>query len=116
MEPKVALEQRKLEPLSPYNGRAWEKQLSDLGLEEKYPLLMQGLTSSFDLGIPHIAHTYTPLNHPSIRLLPNVYSSMIDSEFAAGCYIGPFTHRQLELVVGPFQTSLLSLVLKTSKL
>jgi hypothetical protein len=112
---KDALEQRKLEPLTPYSRGAWAEQLSNLGLWEKYPLLMQGLASGFNLGIPRIQHTYTPPNHPSIRSLLNVYSSIVDSEFAAGCYIGPFTCCQLESALGPFQTSPLSLVPKASK-
>ena len=76
---------------------------------------MQGLAEGFDLGIPLVRRTYTPPNHPSIRTLNDVYNSIIDNEFAAGRYIGPLTRRQLEAILGPFQTSPLSLVPKTSK-
>jgi hypothetical protein len=116
MGPKDALEHRQLDPLTPYMVRAWAKQLSDLSLQDKYPRLVQGFLHGFDLGIPHIRSTYTPLNHPSIKSLFNVYTSIINSEFTAGRYIGPFTRSQLESAMGPFQTSPLSLVPKTSKL
>jgi hypothetical protein len=115
MGPRVALEWRKLEPCTPYNKGAWAEQLWDLGLWEKYSHLVQGFAIGFDLGIPHITHTHTPPNHSSVTPLFNVYSSIIDSEFAAGQYIGPFTCHQLELALGPFQTSPLSLVPKASK-
>ena len=112
---KYALEQREREPLTPYNGRAWEERLSSLGLQEKYPLLVQGLTGGFDLGIPLIQCTYAPLNHPSVASLFDVYSNIVDNEFTAGRYIGPVSRVQLEAVLGPFQSSPLSLVPKTSK-
>ena len=115
MGPKVALECRRHEPLTPYNREAWAEELSRLGLQGKYPLLMQGLMHGFDLGIPQVQHTYTPPNHPSVNLLSDVYKNIVDNEFAAGCYIGPFTCAQLEAELGPFQTSPLSLVPKTSK-
>ena len=110
-----ALERRKRKPLTPYYGEAWAEQLSRLGLQGKYPCLVQGLAEGFDLGIPRIHRTYTPPNHPSVASLLNVYSSIIEKEFYAGRYIGPFSRAQLELVLGPFQTSPLSLVPKTSK-
>ena len=110
-----ALEQRGHKPLTLYDGRAWAEQLSSLGLQEKYPRLVQGFAEGFDLGIPLIQRTYAPPNHPSVASLFNVYSSIIENELHAGRYIGPFSRAQLELVLGPFQTSPLSLVPKTSK-
>ena len=110
-----ALEQRGREPLTPYRWEVWEAELSRLGLQDRYPKLVQGLRCGFDLGIPHIRHTYTPPNHRSISLLHSVYSSIVANEFSAGRYIGPFTRAQLEASIGPFQTSPLSLVPKTSK-
>ena len=114
-ELKDVLEQRRHNPLTPYNKGAWAEQLVNLGLQEKYPHLIQGIAKGFDLGIPTISCTYTPPNHNSVNSLVSVYSNIIENEFAAGQYIGPFSHAQLELVLGPFQTSPLSLVVKTSK-
>ena len=115
MELKAALEQRRLEPLTPYKRQAWAEELSRHALLGKYPLLVPGLTGGFDLGIPQVQRTYTPPNHASIRELHNVYNNIMHSEFTAGRYVGPFTCDQLEAILGPFQTSPLSLVPKTSK-
>ena len=115
MELRTALERRKRNPLSPYPPEAWAAELLRHGLQHKYPSLVRGLTEGFDLGIPWISHTYTPPNHLSISSLSNVYKSIVDNEFAAGRYLGPFTCKQLEALIGPFQTSPLSLVPKASK-
>ena len=109
------LEQRRHEPLNPYNKGAWAEWLSSFGLQEKYPHLVQGITRGFNLGIPTISCTYITPNHNSVDSLINVYSGIIKNEFAAGHYVGPFSHGQLEQVLGPFQTSPLSLVAKLSK-
>ena len=114
-ELKSVIEQRGRKPLTPYIGEAWAELLADLRLDSKYPLLTQSLEKGFDVGIPRITSTYTPPNHHSTKSLPDVYISTVDSEFKAGRYIGPFTRNQLEAVLGPFQTSPLSLVPKTSK-
>ena len=114
-ELKRVLEQRGRNPLTPYCWEAWEAELSRHGLQHRYPRLVQGLKDGFDLGIPRILNSYTPPNHRSISTLISVYNSIIENEFAASRYIGPFTRAQLEASVGPFQTSPLSLVPKTSK-
>ena len=111
---KDALERRRCDPLTPYNKKAWAEQLSRLDLDGRYPHLVQGLTEGFDVGVPRIEKTYIPSNHASIFSHKDVYSKIVDSEFTAGCYIGPFTRNQLERALGPFQTSPLSLVPKTS--
>ena len=112
---KDALKRRKREPLTPYIGEAWKELLRECGLERRYPFLVQGIVEGFDVGIPCITCTYIPPNHPSVISLPDVYKSSVNSEFKTGRYIGPFTRRQLESALGPFQTSPLSLVPKTSK-
>ena len=117
---RLALECRRSEPLTPYRIRAWEEELSCHGLQNKYPALIQGFRVGFNLGIPRISCTYTPPNHNSIRLLTDVYMSIVTNEFTAGRYIGPFTRAQLEADLGPFQTSPLSVIgaknLKTQKI
>ena len=112
---KDAIGQRSLRPLTPYAKEAWAELLAECELVGRYPLLVQSIASGFDVGIPHIVHTYIPPNHPSVTSLPDVYNSVVDSEFKAGRYIGPFTRSQVESALGPFQTSPLSLVPKTSK-
>ena len=115
MGPRATLEQRRRSPLTPYNREAWAEELLGHGLQGKYPLLIHGFTNGFSLGIPQIQCTYALPNHSSLKLLHNVYSSIVDNEFTAGHYIGPFTHSQLEADLGPFQTSPLLLIPKTLK-
>ena len=112
MGPRHALKHRKLNPLTPYRKEVWVEQLAKLGLEGRYPHLMQGLTEGFNLGILQIRNTYIPPNHSSLIPLTNVYNQIVDSEFTAGRYISPFTQAQLEWALGPFQSSPLSLVPK----
>jgi hypothetical protein len=115
MELRVALESRRREALSPYHPQAWALELPAHGLQDRYPSLVDGLANGFDLGVPHIHSTFTPPNHQSTNSLVDVYNSIVDNEFAARRYIGPFTRIQLEACIGPFQTSPTSLVPKTSK-
>jgi hypothetical protein len=94
---------------------AWASEISRLDLQHKFPSLVNGFKSGFDLGIPQIRTTFTPPNNPAVSHLLNVYNSTVDNEFAAGRYVGPFTRTQLEMELGPFQTSPLSFVPKASK-
>ena len=112
---KGALMRRRLEALSPYDRGAWARELQRYGLQGRYPSLVQGLTEGFNLGIPRILHMHIPPNNISISILPHVYTEIIENEFRAGRYVGPFTRKQVEAKLGPFQTSPLSLVPKTSK-
>ena len=114
-EPSSALAQRRLKTISPYTPKAWSSELNRLRLQDKYPFLIRGLEDGLHLGVPKIRHTYTPSNHHSINSLHDIYTNILESEFAAGRYIGPFTHCQLEAEVGRFQSSPLSLVPKALK-
>ena len=88
---KDALKHRRCDPLTPYDRRVLVEQLSSLGLEGRYPTLIQGLSGGFDVRVLQIKRTYAPPNHPLIKCLTDVYSSIIDSKFTAGHYISPFT-------------------------
>ena len=115
MAPRIALEQRRSRGLTPYKHEAWEYELTRHGLTSKYPSLSQDLVRGFDVGIPTINNTYIPPNHPSLSLLPEIYASITQKEFDAERYIGPFTQQELEEIIGPFQSSPLSLVPKPGK-
>ena len=58
---------------------------------------------------------HVPPNQFSISTLPHVYREIVKNDFATGRYVGPFMRRQVEAKLGPFQTSPLSLIPKTSK-
>jgi hypothetical protein len=115
MAPNNVLKHRRTEPLTPYKPSAWRSQLDRHGLLEKYPNLHHSLTHGFNLGIPSISKTYVPANNPSINKLPAEYEEIVEKEFQKGRYIGPFSRKELEAIIGPFQSSPLSLVPKPGK-
>jgi hypothetical protein len=114
-EHKKLLAQRKRETLTPYRSSAWAEELSYHGLSQKYPHLPGDLIQGFDVGISLINKTYSPCNNLSINLLPDVYSEIMEREFSTGRYLGPFSEREVEDLIGPFQSSPLSFVTKPGK-
>jgi len=115
MAPSSVLRCRRTEPITPYKLSEWRSQLDRHGLLEKYPNLHHSLTHGFDLGIPSISRTYVPNNNPSINKFPAEYEKIVEKEFQKGRYIGPFSRKELEAIIGPFQSSPLSLVPKPGK-
>jgi len=51
----------------------------------------------------------------SIKLYHNAYLDIINKEFGSGRYLGPYSHREVEALIGPFQSCPLSLVPKLGK-
>ena len=115
MAPSSVLRHRRSNPLTPYKPDAWCRQLDRHRLLEKYPDLYHSLTNGFDVGIPSILQMYTPPNNPSISKYPEAYKEIMEKEFQKKRYIGPFSRSNLEILIGPFQSSPLSLVPKPRK-
>ena len=82
----------------------------------RYHSIPDGLRRGFHAGIPKITTTYTPENHSSLSepTAASFFTSLVQIEFDKGRYIGPFTTAQVESLLGPFQTSPLSLVPKST--
>ena len=68
------------------------------------------LTLGFDVGVPSIQQTYIPPNSLLINKYPKVYKEIVETEFQKGRYLGPFSRAELKSLIGPFQSSPLSLV------
>jgi hypothetical protein len=115
MELKAALERRRSQALTPYKAEAWELLLRHCNLLVKYPNLTNSLRKGFDAGIRPIYLTSTPSNSPTLLLHPEAYQEMVSNEFSKGRYIGPCTRQEVELLIGPFQSSPLSWVPKPGK-
>ncbi|KAE8242970.1 hypothetical protein A4X03_0g7910 [Tilletia caries] len=99
---------------TPLDAVYFEAELRRHGLLSRYPSLCSDLADGFRIGIPTISSTTTFSNHGSARSHPHVLSAAIARELDAGRYQGPFSAAQLQLLLGPFQTSPLGLVPKGS--
>ncbi|KAL7282059.1 hypothetical protein ACG7TL_003527 [Trametes sanguinea] len=102
-------------PLTPLRADEWESQLRVAGLLDTYPHLVPSIRHGFISDIPSIYRTFTPLNSPSLFSPAGEFQRIIDHEFATGRYIGPFSRLSLESLIGPFQSSPLSLIPKPHK-
>ena len=114
-ELRTALELRKAQALTPYNAQVWESLLTDSGLLQKYPSLPQSLRSGFIINIPNIISTQTPPNNAAVKDLQVHFDRIINLELHKKRYIGPFSRKNLEFLLGPFQTSPFSIIPKPGK-
>ena len=112
---KNAVSQRRRSPKTPLRADQWEISLRSSHLLSTYSLIPEFIRFGANAGIPHIFRSHTPLNHESTETLSHVFVDIIQAEFNKGRYLGPFTKAQLELEIGPFQSSPLSLVPKPGK-
>jgi len=93
----------------------WEVTLAAMGLLDSFADVVQGICKGFNFGVPvHIENTYIPKNHSSAHANPSVIVQYICKELVAGHYTGPFPPCHLEALIGPFRSSPLGLVPKTS--
>ena len=115
MERQRAVERRRTEPCTPYRADVWERKLADSGLDKRYPLLVHSLRTGFVIGMPRFLATRTPDNSPSVNQQARILENIIQDELRKGRYLGPFAQHELEAVIGPFQSSPISLVPKPHK-
>ena len=109
------LEHRKNQALTPYKVNTWHSALHHCNLLTKYPKLLHSLHKGFDAGIRPIYITSTLANSPTLLQHPEAYQEVVSNEFHRGRYIGPCTRQEVESLIGPFQSSLLSWVPKANK-
>jgi hypothetical protein len=115
-ELRNALELRKCRALTPYDPESWHDALSSSKLLERYPSLPLSLQLGFDLGIRRIHQSYTPNNDDlSLSVHNTLYREIVENEFNRKRYIGPCSRKQVELLIGPFHSSPLSLIPKPGK-
>jgi hypothetical protein len=114
---RLALEQRKLQALTPYKPMAWEQALRQAGLLEKYKHLPSSMQFGFDLHIPRITRTQAPPNKDSIDLPEHAkaFHKIIAAEFEKGRYLSLCSQAELESLIGPFQTSLFGIIPKPGR-
>jgi hypothetical protein len=115
MELRSVLKHRRTSPNTPYNANEWEQLLTKLNLLKKYMTIPDQIRHGFDVGIRPITVSYTPANSPSLHLHDDKYQHIVNREFASHRYIGPLSKSEVEGLIGPFQSSPLSLVPKPGK-
>ena len=93
----------------------WRVALGAAGISSKYPRIPEFIKHGADAGIPTLHHTFAPPNHPSIALHKLAFAEIVDIEFRKGRYWGPYSKEELESIIGPFQTSPLSLIPKLGR-
>ena len=77
--------------------------------------IVEGVRHGFNVGAsPPPTSTYIFKNHASSNAKPEFIDEYIDKERTAGRYLGPFTPQALEQLIGPFRTSPLGLVPKST--
>ena len=100
---------------TPLVAEEWRRALETAGILRRYPQIPDFLTYGADAGIGKIIVTFTPPNHPSISSHRSFFEEIVHNEFQKGRYWGPFSKTELESIIGPFQTSPLSLIPKLGK-
>ena len=100
---------------TPLVAEEWQRALKGASLLEKYPQIPMFIMEGADAGIAPIYTTFSPPNHPSIKSHHLIFNEIVSTEFRKGRYWGPFSKDELESIIGPFQTSPLSLIPKLGK-
>lgn len=84
-------------------------------LIDKYPDLPASLHSGFNLHIPVILRTQTPPNSVSLIEFRTAFDKILERELSTGRYVGPFSEETLFTLLGPFQSSPISIIPKAGK-
>lgn len=106
------LELRKQQPQTPYNLTEWQREFSLLNLHARFPKILSGLAYGFTINFPPILRTQCPPNNVSISSFDSDFRTIVCKEITKGRYIGPFPLSLIEQVLGPYQSSLLSIIPK----
>jgi len=100
----------------PNQAEAWCRELAHLGLLSRFSKIPEGLHYSFILNFPTIPFTQIPPNKQSVTVYKEHFDSCIQKEIKNSHYLGPFSADTLASLIGPFQTSPLSVIPKPGKL
>jgi hypothetical protein len=103
--------------VTPLLADAWEHKLRNCALHDKFSDIVHSIRFGFKMGIwTTITTTYTPPNHASATSAPVAVLKYIHNQLALGHYSGPYSRNSQESLIGPFCTSLLSIIPKSNGL
>jgi hypothetical protein len=103
---------RTLFPSTLYKADEWDRALQAANLFFRFIDVPTGLHNGFLVDFPSISHTQSPPNKDSFLTYFNEFSKILDHELSKGQYIGPFSEAALTALIGPFQSSPLSIIPK----
>ena len=76
---------------------------------------MEGLRFGFNIKFSQIMVTQAPPNKLSVTEFADEFSRIVHKEIQKGCYIGPISQQSVESLIGPFQSSPFSIILKSGQ-
>jgi hypothetical protein len=112
---RAAISARKMQGCTPLRSDAWKKALLEANLNHKYPNIDTYILSGFGAGIPPVKYSYTPLNRIVTPEHIAAFQEVVKKELARGRWIGPYSLETIEAVLGPVQTSPITMVPKPGK-
>lgn len=115
MEPRIVLSARRRKAHTPLQAEAWKRALNDSNLTHLYPTLVQDITFGFNIGFPPIISTFAPPNSSTLNANKDAFNSILSRELDTRRYIGPLSQTEVEDLIGPFQSSPLSMIPKPHK-
>lgn len=101
--------------VTPFWAVAWKSLLSTARLLPKYTSLSSSFILSFDIRTPTMHYTNAPSNSYFLALYNITFNTIIQYKFNHNYYLGPVSHLQVKALIGPFQSSPLSLIPKPYK-
>jgi hypothetical protein len=102
-------------PTTPYKPNEWHAVLESAGLLTRFHDVPTGLSEGFTVDFPIISHTQNPPNKESVDLYLDEFNKTISKETDKKRYLGPFTLPTLVNLIGPFQSSPISIILKPGR-
>jgi hypothetical protein len=115
MAQDAVLSQRRIRAFTPLKADAWEASLKECGLFERHVNTVHSIFHGFNIGFPSIQSTYAPTNNSSIDNNHTAFNEILERELDSQRYIAPMSQKEVEHLIGPFQSSPLSLVPKANK-
>jgi hypothetical protein len=99
-------------PTTPYKPNEWHAALQNAGLLTRFHSVPTGLHEGLSVDFPIISRIQNPPNKESVELYLDEFNKTISNETNKKRYLGPFTLPILVNLIGPFQSSPISIIPK----
>ena len=112
MEPTSAHAHRTCFPTTLYKPDTWEVVLRAADPLRRFSHIPAVFHNGFIINFPPISHVQIPPNKESVSLYRDEFIKTLDKEVPKNRYLRPFTTSLLSTLIGPFQSSPISIVPK----